>query len=78
MTTKEMREITNRHYKNLPEVQEKVIQRKAEEEKKTNRIMSQVFAQVLYLTNIILIDSYFQCTSFFLTATAKRRVKRRN
>lgn len=46
MTTQEMREITKRHYKNLPEVQEKVIQRKAEEERKTNRIMSQVFAQV--------------------------------
>lgn len=48
MTTKEMREITKRHYKNLPEVQDKVIQKRALEEKKTNRIMSQVFAQVAY------------------------------
>jgi hypothetical protein len=47
MTTKEMREITERNYKKLPEVQEKVVQKKVAEERKTNRIMSQVFAQVI-------------------------------
>lgn len=46
MSTKEMRDLTRRHYKKLPEVQERKIQKKVEEEKKTNRIMSQVFAQV--------------------------------
>lgn len=58
MTTKEMREITNRHYKNLPEVQEKVLQKKVEEEKKTNRIMSQVFAQVRGLKFLIFVNIF--------------------
>lgn len=46
MTTKEMKELTKRNYKNLPEVQDKITKKKIEEEKKTNRVMSQVFAHV--------------------------------
>ncbi len=50
MSGREMREQTKKKYARLPEVQEKKLQLKAEQERRTNRLMSHVFAKVLNLT----------------------------
>ena len=46
MSTKEMRSLTEKKVKKLPEVREKLLKRKFEDEKKTNRLLSQVFSRV--------------------------------
>jgi hypothetical protein len=46
MTAREMRDLTNRRYQALPEVQEKKLLAIMEREKQTNRLVSQLYAKV--------------------------------
>ena len=48
MSDREMRQSAAIKYKRLPEIQQKKLQLKTEQEKQTNRLMSRVFAKVLY------------------------------
>lgn len=47
MSTKKMRELTEKKIRKLPEIREKEVVRRYEEDKKTNRILSQVFSRKL-------------------------------
>lgn len=46
-TTKEMKEITAKHYKKLPEVQKKLVDNKERQIKLANRLLADMFNKVL-------------------------------
>ncbi|CAG7733318.1 unnamed protein product [Allacma fusca] len=52
MSSRKMRELTEKRVKKLPEIREKEIVRKVEEDKKLNRILSQVFSRKLRQHNL--------------------------
>lgn len=55
-TTKEMKQLTAKHYKKLPEVQQKLIDNREKQLKFANRILADIFNKVVRYTNSIFVS----------------------
>lgn len=64
-STKEMKRMTAKHYKKLPEVQEKILDTKRQRTKQTNKLLASIFNQVIIVVTSLNFIHVF-CFCLFL------------